>query len=105
MGLLSFIVGLLAVAAALRAERSRYAGLPGFARRVWLVQGLMINLVVMLVLSFSLQPLAGKGPATWALVAALYGAGFFLYSRSNIRWAIAKFHAEPEAEAAPGTPS
>lgn len=102
MGVLSFLFGLLAVALALRAERARTAPLGAtFVRRIWLVQGLVINLVVMLVVAFSLQPLQGRGLPIWLLVAGAYGLGFYFYSRSNIRWAIAKFHAEAEPSPPP----
>jgi hypothetical protein len=95
LGALSLLIGLLAVFAAIRVRGPLVAQLGrGWLIRFLVVQGGLINAVLLWVVLSTLKGFSwSTGAAAWGIPLG-YGALFYVYSLSNIDWTAKKFHSE-----------
>lgn len=94
-GVLGFILGLVAVFAAIKRRKALVEPLgPGWFVRFLAIQGGLINGVLLALILVIAQQLAWTGPTAAWLVPIGYALGFYVYSLSNIDWTVKKFHSQ-----------
>ncbi|MNS59654.1 hypothetical protein D3C72_926160 [compost metagenome] len=94
-GVLGFILGLVAVFAAIKRRKALVEPLgPGWFVRFLAIQAGLINGALLALILVIAQQLAWTGPTAAWLVPIGYAVGFYFYSLSNIDWTVKKFHSQ-----------